>query len=190
MPEFFQEMPALQKVYTLSASIGGLLFLIRLLLQFMGSDDGSDLDPIDGETGLSDSDLSFKILSFQGITAFLMMFGLAGLALVIESKVGGSLSLLGASLAGFISVWIIGKIFSLSGRLVSSGTIDMNNAVGEEGQVYLNIPASGIGKVTIVIQNHQKTFDAVAEKKGEIKTGERVIVTRIVSGNTLVVDRV
>jgi membrane-bound ClpP family serine protease len=149
-----------------------------------------DADLTGGDAGHPDADASFKLLSFQGLTAFFMMFGLVGLALLNQSKVGEGLAILGALIAGMITVWVVSKIFSVARRFQSSGTIDNTKAIGEEGTVYLNIPAEGTGKVQVVVQNHLRIFDAVSDLKEEIKTGERVMVTRVVSGNVMVVQKI
>jgi membrane protein implicated in regulation of membrane protease activity len=138
----------------------------------------------------ADSDTSFKAISLQGITAFFMMFGLVGLALSRQSGFGPTLSIFGAVIGGGFSVWVIGKIFSSMGRLQSEGTLDVWNAIGREGSVYLTIPPTGKGIVQINVQDTLRELSAVSSDKTEIKTGERVVVVDITGGSTLVVNKV
>ena len=63
------------------------------------------------------------------------------------------------------------------------------NAIGQEGSIYLTIPAGGVGKVQVTVQDHLRIFSAVARKQGRIRTGERVTVVGVSSGNTLVVEK-
>lgn len=178
-------MDALAAVFTVCAVIGGLLFLVRLLLQFLGG--GHDFDhDLSGGHDLSQSDASFKVLSFQAIVAFLTMFGLAGRALLLDSRTSAGISIAGASVAGVLAVWIIGKLFSGAKRLQSSGNLKLEDAIDASGEVYLNIPAGGSGQVQVTYRNHRLVHDAVTEDGAALKTGTAIRVTAV-RGNALVV---
>ena len=203
MSEFWANINGLERVFTVCALIGGALFVVRLVLQFVGGDSGDsdvdmdvdgdfDMDGMDGDgdVGGGDADISFRLLSFQGLTAFFMMFGLVGLALSYQSKVGSGFSIAGAVVAGLGTVWVMNCIFKAMSGLQSSGTIKMKNAIGKEGTVYLHIPDTGTGKASVSIQNQLKVYNAMSEGSEEIDTGERIKVVSIVSGNVLVVRKV
>ena len=180
-------MDGLTLVFTVCAAIGGLLFVVRLLLQLLGG--GSDFDhDVGGGHDLSNSDASFKVLSFQAITAFLTMFGLAGRALLLDSRVGPGIAIAGATLAGAVAVWIIGKLFSGARRLQSSGNLRLEDAVGASGEVYLNIPAAGSGQVQVKYRDHQKIHDALSEDGEALKTGTSIKVSGV-RGSALLVRR-
>ena len=72
----------------------------------------------------------------------------------------------------------------------ADGTIQLDNAVGQEGSVYLTIPEGGSGQVRVTVQGALKIFDAVSESGGEIPTGENIKVTKVISGSTLVVRKI
>jgi membrane protein implicated in regulation of membrane protease activity len=195
-------MTGVDWVFLVSAIVGGCLFLVRLIMMLVGLGHGGvdfshgdiggvDLShgPISGESS-GDSDMSFKLLTIQGVTAFFMMFGLVGLAMRRENAIGPGWSVLGALAAGLLAVYIVDRLFALMKRLQSSGTLNMQNAVGQEGLVYLNIPADGLGKVQVAVQGRQMVLEANAEDKMPIKTGERVKVVQVVSGNVMVVKKV
>jgi hypothetical protein len=76
-------------------------------------------------------------------------------------------------------------------RLRASGTVDINNAVGVEGKVYLTIPGSagGEGAVTIAIQGRTMQFKAIT-KGVELKTGALCRVAAVRSNDTLEVESV
>ena len=59
------------------------------------------------------------------------------------------------------------------------------DAIGEEGNVYLTIPAEGIGKIQITISGRLMVMDAVSQDRVELKTGKRVCVSEITSGGML-----
>lgn len=217
MEALFGELSGLEKVFLTCAILSGILFAIRMIMFFLGgfadADADADVDvdvdvdmdvdadidvdvdaDVDADAGeLSaepgTSDISFRLLTFQGITGFFVMFGLVGFALLRQSKVGEETAIAGAVIAGFITLLAIGKLFSMMKSMQSSGTIDVRNAVGQEGTVYLTIPVEGTGKVQIRVQERLREFEAVSENKQEIKTGEKIKVLRVVSGNTLIVRK-
>ncbi len=107
MTEFFESLKPIEKVFLISAILGGAIFVVRLILFFIGmghhgvdADTGFDADvghmgEVGHDVGDAHGDLhghadetesSFKFISLQGITAFFMMFGLVGLALSRQSK--------------------------------------------------------------------------------------------------------
>ena len=201
MVSLIDELSGLELLFVICAAFGTILFVVRLALMFIGGDgheggvdaDAGGMDGADGHDfghhDVADSDLSFKALSLQGITAFFMMFGLVGWALVRQGNVPAILSIAGGMLAGFSTVWIMKKIFQLAGSLQSSGTLDLQNAIGQEGLVYLTIHPGQIGKVQVVVQCRLSVLNAIAEDKTEeIKTGQRVWVVRV-SADTLVVEK-
>src|SRR3970040_851782 len=100
---FFRHITPIEIFYWASAIVGGILFLFRTALLFIGGDIGDtdgDGDVFDGD---GDSDFSFKLLSLQGLTAFFMMFGLSGLAFV-SSGLASIWSTLGGAAVGLFSV--------------------------------------------------------------------------------------
>ena len=136
----------------------------------------------------ADTYASFKLLSMQGLTAFFMMFGLVGLAL-LRANLAVLLTIAGATAAGMFTVWVITLLFSQMGRLQSEGTLNIQNAVGERGTVYLAIPAQGEGQVRITVQGALRILDAVSHDGQRIETGAKVSVTGVADSSTLVVER-
>ena len=174
----------------LAAVAGGVVFAIQLVLMFAGAssdvDFDGDVDMGGGDVGHAAADISFKVLSLQGLSAFFLMFGLVGLALLKQSHAGDIMSLLGAFAAGWASTWVISKIFRTFSRLQSSGTLDMASAVGATGTVYLNIDHDKPGKVTVTVQGRLLTLDAVAER--QLSTGAPIKVVRVLNDNMVAVE--
>jgi len=188
-------MNALDETFVVFAVLGGALLLIRVLLQTVGADahDGdlhAGMDVGHGDVDHGDLDAGTKLLTFQGGAAFLLMFGLVGLALSRQSGLGGLIALLGGASAGLASMWGIAKLFQAAVKLESSGTIDTKNAIGQEGTVYLTIPAGGSGKVQVPVQDRLMEFEAVSNDPSPIATGERIRVVLVRDGNVMVVERV
>ena len=187
----FSNLAGLEVFFLACAAIGGVFVLLRLILQFLGvhADTDPTMDaPVDVDVHHTDSDIGFKFLSLHGLTAFFMMFGLVGFALFRQSNMGHLISILGAIAAGFASVWVIGKLFAMVGKLQSSGTVSLASTVGCEGSVYLTIPAAGTGKVMITVSNRLREFEAKSKDQTELKTGASIRVVSI-SGDKLVVEK-
>ena len=180
-------MEKLQLVFTVCALIGGTLFLIRLVTQVLGF--GTDV-PAEhpGEIDASHTDASFKMLSLLGITAFLMMFGLGGRAMLETRPDSAVAALVVALLAGGLSMWLMAWLFKVMKKMQSDGTAKMEYAVGQEGSVYLTIPAHDVGKVQISVNGRLSVLDARSTGAKPLPTGARVKVVRIANGNVLEVE--
>jgi membrane protein implicated in regulation of membrane protease activity len=151
------------------------------------ADDGhSRLEDID-QTSHAEVDGGLKILTIQGLTAFIMMFGLTGFAISRSSLLGSIVTIVLGMLVGLFAMWLIAKGFALMRSLQSSGTMQIYDAMGEEGTVYLTIPPEGIGKIQITISGRLMVMDAVSQDKVVLKTGERVRVSEITSAGMLAV---
>jgi len=205
-------MDWLEQVFLGSAVLGGTLFILRMLAMIMGGlnfgdselptdfagdagpglDMAGDLDTdldFQGDIEHASSMLSFKFLSLQGLTAFFMMFGLVGLAFY-RAEVWAVFSIAGGVLAGLLTVWVIGMIFTLMGRLQSEGNINIKNAIGQQGTVYLTIPENGSGQVQVVVQGSLKVLDAVSDGQQKISSKEKVKVIGIIDDKTVLVKKI
>ena len=203
MLEWFESLTHLQQIFLIFAIIGTLLFVIQLVLILVGGGDadadmdtdvghgGGDIGDTDihGDHAHASSDASFKLLSFQGLTAFFMMFGFVGLAMNRGSGHGATMSVLVGIAAGFGCMWLVAKLFQLFHRLQSSGTLDLRNAVGQQARVYLKIKENGTGQIEVPIQGHLKVYDAVCETGEEIPTDARVEVVAVKGGIMVVKPR-
>lgn len=190
MVHAFSDMNVFEIFFLICAFVGGFFVVVRLVMQFVGAVDDFDMDidtDIDAEH--SDSDVGFKLLSMHSLTSFLMMFGLVGLALYRQSGVGFVPSILGATLGGFFSVWVIGRLFALFAGMQSSGTLQTAESVGSTGTVYMTIPEDGTGRVTINFKNRLREFDASTNGRVRLETGVMVKVVQV-NGNILIVERV
>lgn len=171
----------LELMFGVSALIGGLLFLIWFVLMMVGgavADIGGDV--FGADIGL-DTDLSFKALTFQGISAFTMMFGLIGLA-IVRSTDNTAFAIVGGTISGGLSMWVIGKLFEGFMMLQVEGNLSLDEAVGSRGTVYMRISQGGTGQVQVTIQDQLRTLDAISEDGEEIKTGSYIEVVGVIAG--------
>lgn len=198
-------------IYLVIAIIGSASFIIKLMMQFMGGDAGDiphsgDL-PGHGEIGHGvghsagdmhgsadaghhpDSTATFALFSIQGILAFAMGFGWMGLAALEQWQLGSLVSLLLAAAFGFGMMVLSATLMFYAMGMEKVGVFDVRKAVGEIGQVYLNIPAAGqgVGEVQIVVDGRQKVLKAKSTS-GELKSFTRVKVVAVESDQTLTVE--
>lgn len=188
--------------FTLPAFVGTFFFTLRLVLLLMGGasdadfDAGGDFDSggdfeSGGDVGETqdhtDPGDAFKLLSIQSIATFLMGFGWAGLGAYRGSGWEWPFSLLCAAAGGVGMVWLLGLLLKFVYDFQSSGNININDAYGTEGTVYVSIPKDGKrGQVRVVIKGRQRIFNAVTEGT-PIDSRCRVRVTRVNRDNTLTV---
>jgi hypothetical protein len=188
--QYMSDFTALEYFFLACAVVGGILFLFRLALFFLGGGDTEvDVDAPGGEGGFDDTDSSFRFLSVQSLSAFFLMFGLVGLALLREG-VQEIAALIAAIAAGLFTVWVVSQIFVQMKKLQSDGTLKMENAINREGTVYLTIPEDGTGQVRVVVQGGLRICDAVSADHQKIPTGASIRVVKIVSGKVLVVEKI
>jgi membrane protein implicated in regulation of membrane protease activity len=178
MMEWFASHNGLEQVFLLSAIVGGLILVLRLILMVAGLDHhGADVH--------IDSDAGFQALTIQGLSAFFTMFGVVGYMLYHNAAFTLLLSIGGALVAGVFSMWLIHKVFSAMMKLQSSGTVSLFAAVGSEGSVYLTVGKEG-GRVQINFANRLREFEAVSADGSTLPTGTAIRVQGI-TANTLVV---
>ena len=152
--------------------------------------DAPDLDTRDGESGHDLAhDPGLRIFTIRGLVAFFSVFGWAGLALS-RSGVPGGVSTLIAFLLGLGAMVVLALMLRGALRLQSDGTMDLKNALGLCGTVYLTVPPrrQGTGKITLVLQGQLGEFEALTDEAEPLKTGQSVQVVGL-SGPIMVVCR-
>lgn len=191
MPTFFEQFSGPEKIYALCVIAGGGLLIIRTFLAMLGGH--ADVDA-PGEFDIdidADADSSVHIFSLQGLSSFFVMFGLVALAISrSNSDLNKFVPFAGGSLAGTAMLLVMAQITLFIYRLQSSGNVNIGDAVGSEGTVYLNIPAEGTGQAEVSINNRLRMHDARSVGEETIATGERIRVIEVVGGTTLVVEKI
>jgi hypothetical protein len=193
-------------VFLYSAVVGGTLMVLQFLLLLLGAGGDADLGGdhaglgVDGgvDGGLDshvgghvvghDQGSFLKLFSLQTIVTFATFFGLTGLA---TEQLGWSpLSVAtAAAIAGTGALWLVARTMHALHRLQSSGSLDLDNAVGQPGNVYLRIPAAGQGhgRVLLVVQGRKVECRAIS-RANEIPTGSPIHVIEHLDGDLLVVE--
>jgi hypothetical protein len=77
-------------------------------------------------------------------------------------------------------------------KMTSSGNLDIKNALGKEGEVYLTIPKSkeGMGKIQIKVQDSLRELEAMTESTAPIQTREWIKVVGVMNNQVVLVEKV
>jgi membrane protein implicated in regulation of membrane protease activity len=173
-------------VYTVCAAVGIVVLMAQVVMTLFGLDGHHDIDTAD-HVGDHDgfSTWFFGVLSFRSVTAFVAFFGLGG-RIALAFDLPGFFAYVSAMAAGLCAMVAVALLMSMLHNLKSDGNVHIQNTLGSIGTVYLTIPGhrSGVGKVTVSVQDRSMTFEAVTDGE-EAKTGQRVKVVGIGDPNTL-----
>jgi len=174
-------------LFAAMAIIGTFLFLIYFILILIGgvADGAMDILPGDVDVDIGAEGI-FHVLTIQGLLSFVMMFGIFGLA-VSQADQNAFVAIIAGTVAGSISMYLIGKVFQLMKSLEMDNTVKYSEAIGAKGTVYRTINAGEHGQVQVEYQGALRTSDAVAEDESlTIKTGKFIYVVDAI-GETLIV---
>ncbi|MEO1496096.1 MAG: hypothetical protein AAFV43_02990 [Planctomycetota bacterium] len=187
-------MPDLPTIYLYSAIGGGVVLAIQLGMMLLGMDDtfaeggdtGFDFSDADADGGNESSGLwLLEMISLRTVSAAATLFGIVGWSAMSAGQSAGA-SLAFAGLAGYAALYFVYWLFKQVFRLEASGNANIQNAVGLPAQVYVPIgPGDAAGKVTLKMQGRTMEYQALTSAASRLATGEQVVVTEVVSSDTL-----
>jgi hypothetical protein len=174
-------------VITIPASV---IFLILLALTIFGGDADTGVDT-EIDTSLADGDsIPFQFLSLKNIVAFFAVFGWSGIGF-INAGLPSWLVILLAFICGILMMLLMASLFYFMSKLAESGTLNMKNAVGKLGEVYLVVPGNraGMGKVQLNVQGSLRTLDAITDDAENISTSSIIEVLAVIDDQILLVKK-
>ena len=198
MKEWFMTDP-LRGALLCAAVPATVIMILQTVMIFIGMAGHSDVDMpddngIDGVFG-SDSpdtvdmhvgDSGLRIFTVRGIVAFFAVGSWAGLSALSLSG-SAAAAIITAFIAGSLALLLVAWFFRWAASLNENGSLQMENAVGKVGEVYIKIPAnmSGTGKVNVIIQGRLTEAEAMTDSDRPLKYGEPVEVVGMAVGNVL-----
>jgi hypothetical protein len=188
MEEWFGPLSLFEKIYWAVAGISSVIFLVLLVLTFLGGDTDNiegDVDvEIEGDTGIG-----FQFLSFKNLIGFLTIFGWSGIA-CMEGGLSMGLTVVISVICGLLMMLAMAGLFYYLGKLQSSGTLILKNALDQTGEVYLTLGAkrSKIGKVSINVQGALRELDALTDEDRDLLMGNVVRVKEVTDNGILIVE--
>lgn len=197
MLDWWNGLSVMHQIFYLLAIPSTVVLIIQTVLLMFGFGDANDTDydvgtdadtpdaDVSGEGG-ADHEMGLRIITVRGIVAFLAASGWVGVA-ALDMGAGNVVASLLSIISGLGALLIVAIIFRASMNLQQSGNLDLQNAVGQTGEVYVNIPEGGHGKVTLIVQGRFTELSAVCNGRA-LKTGEQVNVVSVTKNNTLIVE--
>jgi len=199
-------------IFLFCALVGGTVLVCQLLMTIAGlgghglelSDAGSHDVPHDfgHDAGAHDvhgadaqdhdsgdqhqSTWLFGIITFRTLVAAATFFGVAGMAArSAELSIGNQLLI--AAACGVAAMCLVHWMMRTIYRLGEDRTVRINRAVGQEGTVYISIPAdkAGAGKIHLNLQGRLMEYEAVTSANAKLPTGARVVVVGVAGTSTL-----
>ena len=189
MEEWFLALSNFEKVYWAVSIVASIIFLVLIALTFIGgdADDLGDVDTdIEGDTGIG-----FQFLSFKNLIGFFTIFGWSGIACIAEDA-SKTVTIIVSVISGLIMMTAMAALFYYLSKLTSSGSLKLKNAIGTVGEVYLTVGAnrSNIGKVHVKVQNGLRELDAITDHPEDLKQGEVISVTDVITNGILLIKKV
>ncbi len=188
MEEWFEPLSLFEKIYWAVAGISSVIFVVLLVLTFLGGDS----DTVDGDVDVEiegDTGIGFQFLSFKNLIGFLTIFGWSGIA-CLEGGVSKGLTVLISVICGLLMMLAMAGLFYYLGKLQSSGTLILKNALDQTGEVYLTLGAnrSKIGKVSITVQGSLRELDALTDEDMDLVMGNVIRVKEVTDNGILIVE--
>lgn len=187
---WWDAMQNVEKIYWLIAVPFTAVFLVQLVLTFVGGGVDDMADNLDHDASFDqDHGIGFQFISVKNLVAFFAIFGWTGIALIHGGKSIG-LIITVSILAGLLMMLIMASLVYYLGKLTEDSTLNLKNATGKIGTAYLRIPParSGMGKVQISVQGFQ-TLDAITDDEEEIRTGTVIEVVDVINNEVLLVKK-
>jgi hypothetical protein len=186
---WWENLGTLETVYWCLAVPATLVLIVLMIATFIGGDVDGDISDVDMEVD-SDAGIGFQFFSLKNIVGFMAIFGWAGLACV-DAGLSTLAGIAIATLSGLIMMTIMASLFWGLMRMASSGTLNLKNAIGKLGEIYLVVPAErgGFGKVQINVQGALRELDAITDDDLTLNTGTIVKVIDVIDEHILLVTK-
>jgi len=187
MEQWFAALGTFEKIYWITAGISSVIFLILMVLTFIGAevDDIGDLDTdVDADAGIG-----FQFLSFKNLVGFFTIFGWSGIACLYAGYSTG-VTMITSTICGLLMMYAMASLFYYLTRLDSDGSLKLKNALHSVGEVYLTIGAnrSKIGKVQVNVQGGLRDLEAITDEQVDLVQGDMIIVTNVTDNGILIVN--
>jgi membrane protein implicated in regulation of membrane protease activity len=177
----------MELIFMSCAFFGTLFFLVMMLLMLVGDILGGVVDTALNTDFSMDTDLSFELFSLQGISAAVMMFGYVGMFTVTSTE-SEFLAVFAGGLSSVASMYAVKVMMKSIVNLQTDGTMQIEEAIGAEGQVYVRIKSNGSGEVQVPIQGSLRTMTARTKNHSDqLETGTLIRVVDTI-GSILIVE--
>jgi hypothetical protein len=201
MEAWWEGVTYLNKAFAISALAFSAIFLVQIFMMLLGMETGShaDMDGAgihdfhdvhdvhDAQADHSAAGVTFTFVSVRSLMAFGMLFSWAGTLYLA----GGTYTILAIVYSFF---WGLAGMFAVSVllyyllRMQETGNLDIWNAIGETGTVYMNIPAEGAGKVRVKVDKTLCFVNAQSKTGEPLVAGTAVKVVGVLDARTVEIE--
>ncbi len=204
MQAWWDALSAIEKVFWLLAIPFSIIFVIQMILTFIGigggaTDPGADFSDINFESDATDHDAlhsnddfgpGFSFFTIRNFIAFFTVFSWTGIAF-INAGYSNIATIFFAILAGLFAMVIISAMFYFIMRMADSGNVSIKNALGAVGKVYIPIKANNgnVGKIQVTFQGALREMQAITKADQDLPTNTLVKVTGIAGDEILIVEK-
>jgi membrane protein implicated in regulation of membrane protease activity len=195
METWWQSLTVVNKAFAMAALFFSLMFIWQLVAMLLGMHADSHLEADHGgmghgdmEHGASDSHadagIAFTLVSVRSVLAFATLFFWAG-TLYLMSGISFVAAIAYSFIWGLVAMVLVAYVVYKLVQLQEIGTASVWSAIGEEGVVYMDIPADGTGKIRVMVSG-VISFVSARSRGGEaIQAGTKVKVVAVPDNNTL-----
>ncbi len=188
LSEWWGTLDSIHRIYWGLAIPFTLIFIIQMILTFIGGevDAGGDTDfDVEGDVGVG-----FQFFTLKNFIGFFTIFSWAGIA-SLDSGYSTEVSLIISTVGGLIMMTVMAAMFYFFSKLTDDGTMNINNAKGGVGEVYLKIQGGrgNIGKVLIKVQGSLRELEAITDDEEDLPMGAVVNVKDVINDNMLLVSK-
>lgn len=190
--DWWQLLSMPEQVFWVIALFASVFFVILFVISLLGVGGDTDTDfDTDHDTGHDfHLDKEFSAFSIRSIVAFLTFFGWTGVYL-LSRNTPVALTVVISVLSGTTAMLVVAYMIYKFAQMEKSGTVNVQHALDQTGEVYLTIPQhmAGKGKIHIVVGGSLHEFDAGTHGDA-IPTGNTVRVVDILDDEMLLVEPV
>lgn len=193
MADWWELLSSAEQVFWAIAIVSSIFFVIQFILSLIGFDADTDVDvdfdaDVDLDPGYS-LDTDFSLLSVRSIIAFFTFFGWAGVFTLTKGS-GVWVAITFATISGFAAMFVVAYMMFKFTQLDTSGTLNIQHAIENTGEVYLTIPekSTGTGLIHVKVDGTLREFQATTPGKA-LPTGAKIKVLDVLENNILLVEQ-
>ena len=204
METWWAAMTPLAKGFALAALFFTVLFAWQIVSMLLGFEmHGADTDTGHGGFGgemdhdLSDhgdgpgqvghqlgGEVTFSLVSLRSVLAFFMLFTWAEtLYLMAGTSAIPAMAL--SALWGLAAMFGVSYLIYKLLQLQEIGNVSIWTAMGEEGVVYMDVPADGAGKIRVKVGGVVSFIEARSGTESPLAAGTKIRVSRIIDSRTV-----
>ena len=197
MQAWWTELAPLNQAFYGCAVFFTLLFLWQFITTLIGLSDSADglADDFNANDAGPDVDNSpydhgaatFQLLSLRSVIAFGMLFGWAG-ALYLELGLSIEESVLRGLVWGGAGMVLVAYFFYKVQQLSESHNRNLSSCIGNEGEVYIDIPENGAGQIRVMESGAVNYISARSKDGQPIQNKTPVRVLRTLDVTTVEVE--